>query len=289
MLSSIVSNNGIYADFEVDEQTYMQSIRAHADTSDKEQRIRVELTVQGDDAHPYTGTIFSFDNRINSSSGTIRARAKFDNKNGTLVPGMFVSVRLPSSSENVALLVPERAVGNDQSKKFVYVVDAGNKVVYREVSLGRQSKGERVVLAGVQPGDRVIVDGVQHVKPDATVRVQEVSTITSSIDQADARQKQAFLAYQQTILEALENMENALSSYLHETARNASLVDGVRQNRKAVDLAVQQYTNGYTGLLDVLVAVRNALDAEASLASSDAGLRNDLVNIYTAAGGGWSE
>lgn len=176
VLSSIVSNNGIYADFDVDEQTYMQSIRAHADTSDKEQRIRVELTVQGDDAHPYTGTIFSFDNRINSSSGTIRARAKFDNKNGTLVPGMFVSVRLASSSENVALLVPERAVGNDQSKKFVYVVDAGNKVVYREVSLGRQSKGERVVLAGVQPGDRVIVDGVQHVKPDATVRVQEVST-----------------------------------------------------------------------------------------------------------------
>ncbi len=113
--------------------------------------------------------------------------------------------------------------------------------------------------------------------------------IEASIDAADARQKQAFLGYQQTVLEALENMENALSGYLHETTRNASLMEGVSQNRRAADLAMQQYTNGYTGLLDVLVAVRNQLDSEASLASSDAGLRKDLVNIYAAAGGGWRE
>jgi len=113
--------------------------------------------------------------------------------------------------------------------------------------------------------------------------------IESQINAADARQKQAFLNYQQTVLVALENMENALSSYLHETTRNASLTTGVVQNLKAADLAKQQYSNGYTGLLDVLVAERNLLDAEASQASSDAGLRNDLVNIYAAAGGGWND
>ncbi|HMK14469.1 MAG TPA: TolC family protein, partial [Burkholderiales bacterium] len=112
--------------------------------------------------------------------------------------------------------------------------------------------------------------------------------IQSQIDAADAQQKQAFLNYQQTVLEALENMENALSSYLHETTSNASLSAAVVQNRKAVDLAQQQYSNGYTGLLDVLVAQRNLLDAEASQASSDISLRKDLINIYTAAGGGWS-
>ncbi len=176
VLSSIVSNDGIYADFDVDEQTYMRSIRAHADTPDKERQIRVELTVQGDDAHPYTGTIHSFDNRINSSSGTIRARARFDNKNGSLVPGMFVSVRMAGGSEESVLLVPERAVGNDQSKKFVYVVTNDGKVAYREVSLGQQSNGGRIVLAGVRPGERVIVDGLQHVKPDVVVRAQEVSS-----------------------------------------------------------------------------------------------------------------
>lgn len=126
--------------------------------------------------------------------------------------------------------------------------------------------------------------GIHLVQP-----ILNFGRIESQIDAADAQQKQAFLNYQQTVLEALENMENALSSYLHETTRNASLATGVAQNSKAADLARQQYINGYTGLLDLLVAVRNQLDAEASLAYSDARLRNDLVNIYAAAGGGWSD
>ena len=175
LLTSIVSNDGIYADFEVDEQTYLQSIRAHADTPAKERQVRVEVTAQGDEGHPYKGTIQSFDNRIDPASGTIRARARFDNRDNALVPGMFVSVRLASSSESAVLLVPERAIGTDQSKRFVYVVGDDNKVVYREVRLGQQARGERIVLAGVRPGDRVIVDGVQHVRPDATVRVQEAA------------------------------------------------------------------------------------------------------------------
>jgi NodT family efflux transporter outer membrane factor (OMF) lipoprotein len=113
--------------------------------------------------------------------------------------------------------------------------------------------------------------------------------IESQIDIADAQQKQAFLSYQQTVLEALENMENALSSYMNETIRNASLMNAVTQNRKAVNLAKQQYKNGYVGLLDVLAAERNLLEAEANQAASNATMRKSLVNIYTAAGGGWSD
>lgn len=113
--------------------------------------------------------------------------------------------------------------------------------------------------------------------------------IESQIDAADARQKQAFLNYQQTVLSALENMENALSSYIHETVRNAALTAGVAQNRKATALAKEQYRNGYTGLLDLLVEQRNLLDAEANQAASDTNLRKYLVDIYTAAGGGWAE
>jgi NodT family efflux transporter outer membrane factor (OMF) lipoprotein len=113
--------------------------------------------------------------------------------------------------------------------------------------------------------------------------------IESQIAVADAQQKQAFLNYQQTVLEALENMENALSGYVRETARNASLTAAVAQNRKAEDLARQQYGNGFTDLLDLLVAQRNLLDAEAGQAASDANLRKDLVAIYTAAGGGWRD
>ncbi|HXJ00710.1 MAG TPA: efflux transporter outer membrane subunit [Micropepsaceae bacterium] len=113
--------------------------------------------------------------------------------------------------------------------------------------------------------------------------------IESQIDAADARQKQAFLNYQQTMLEALENMEDALSQYLRETTRNASLTAAVTQNRNAEELARQQYGNGFTSLLDLLVAQRNLLDAEAGQAASDTNLRNDLVAIYTAAGGGWRD
>lgn len=113
--------------------------------------------------------------------------------------------------------------------------------------------------------------------------------IQSQIDAADARQTQAFLAYQQTVLEALENMETALAGYGHEASRNAALTTGVARNRRAADLARQQYANGYTGLLDVLVAERALLEAEAAQAASDASLRRDLVDIYAAAGGGWSD
>jgi NodT family efflux transporter outer membrane factor (OMF) lipoprotein len=104
---------------------------------------------------------------------------------------------------------------------------------------------------------------------------------------ANARQSQAFFNYQQTVLEALENMENSLSSFLHEYDRNHSLNTAVTQNRKAAELANLQFTGGFTGLLDVLIAERNVLDAESSLAASDASLRKNLVNIYAAAGGGW--
>lgn len=175
LLTTVVANQNIYADFDVDEQTYMQSVRDYASGRDQEQRIPVELSVQDDKEHLYKGTIDSFDNHLDPASGTIRARAKFDNADGALVPGMFVSVKLANGGESRELLIPARALGFDQSKKFVYVVGAGNKVVYREVELGKQIASERVALKGVQAGDRVIVDGTQHVRPEAIVDPQEIS------------------------------------------------------------------------------------------------------------------
>lgn len=173
LLTSIVSNDGIYADFEVDEQTYVQSIRAEADTEAKERRLPVTVTVQGDSERTYKGTIYSFDNRINPASGTIRARARIENKDGSLVPGMFVSVKIGSGMRSQALLIPERAIGNDQNKKFIYVVGGDNKVAYREVALGQKVGGERIVLSGLHVGERVIVDGLQHVAPDVMVHATE--------------------------------------------------------------------------------------------------------------------
>ena len=169
LLTTIVSNNGIYADFDVDEQTYLRGVRAHAKSVSQEQRIPVELTLLSDRDHIYPGTIESFDNQIATGTGTIRARARFNNEDGSLMPGMFASIRLASAVNNSALLVPEDAVGSDQSKRFVLVVNPRHKVEFREVALGQQVSGQRVVLSGLRPGEQIIVDGLQRVQPGALV------------------------------------------------------------------------------------------------------------------------
>ncbi len=180
LLASVVSNDGIYADFEVDEGTYLKSIHAHAETQALEQKMAVELTTKGDTDHVYRGQIESFDNKIDTGSGTIRARAKFDNADGSLVPGMFVSIRLAAGTDTSALLVPERAISNDQDKKFVFVVGADNKASFREVQLGETVGGQRIVVAGLKAGERVIVDGLQKVQPNAPVEVHEITADAGS-------------------------------------------------------------------------------------------------------------
>jgi multidrug efflux system membrane fusion protein len=174
VLTSIASGNGIYADFDVDEQTYVSNVRSQGNTVGSEQKIPVEMVRTGDTTHVYKGFIQSFDNHINTGSGTIRARARFDNADGTLIPGMFVSVRLANAENAKTLLVPERAIGTDQSKKFVYVVGADKKVAFQEVTLGDSVDGQRVVLSGLKPGAKVIVDGIQHVMPGVQVAAAEV-------------------------------------------------------------------------------------------------------------------
>ena len=175
LLTSVVSENGVYADFEVDEQTYLSTIRNAAVGNTQEGTIPVELTLPGDTRQTQRGFIQNFDNQLDPRSGTIRARARFDNTDGTLMPGMFVSVHLASSRERQTLCIPARAIGFDQSKKFVFVVSADHKVVYREVELGSAIGGQRVVLKGLAPGERVIVDGIQRVRADAVVDPQEVA------------------------------------------------------------------------------------------------------------------
>jgi membrane fusion protein, multidrug efflux system len=172
LLASIVSDVGVYADFEVDEQTYLRSVRSYGQTQDQQQKISVELVLRGDSGHVYRGNLESFDNRIDTGSGTIRARARFANSDGSLIPGMFVSVRMGNGTLDDALLVPESAIGNDQSKRFVFVVGDGNKAEYRTVQLGPHVDGNRVVLSGVRAGDRVILDHLQRLTPGAPVQPQ---------------------------------------------------------------------------------------------------------------------
>lgn len=175
LLTTVVANKDVYADFEVDEQHYLQAIRRTANGRDAERKIPVKLTLQND-AHPYNGTIYSFDNQLNAGSGTIRARAKFANHDGALLPGMFVTVSLADAQSQEAVRVPEQAIGFDQDKKYVYTINAKNEVEYREVTLGDAADGARIVLGGLTAGERVITDGLQHVRPGAVVQPTEEGT-----------------------------------------------------------------------------------------------------------------
>ncbi len=166
LLTSIASNDGIYADFEIDEQTYLHDIRVS--TAQAGAPVAVTLNVPGD-KKSYEGRIQSFDNRIDSATGTIRARAVFANTDHGLLPGMTVTVRIAENGGAQALLIPQSAVGTDQDKKFVYMVNASSKATYREIELGKSVDNKRVVLSGLKPGDRVIVDGLQYLHPDALV------------------------------------------------------------------------------------------------------------------------
>ncbi|TNE60513.1 MAG: efflux RND transporter periplasmic adaptor subunit [Alphaproteobacteria bacterium] len=175
VLTTLVSNDKLYAEFDVDERTYVAARRQAATGG----AMPVELTLAGDDGVVYNGQLYSFDNKLDLRSGTIRARALLENTDGALTPGMFADIRLGSPSKQQLLIVSDRAVGTDQDKKFVYTVAEDGVVQYREVKLGQSVKGGRVVLAGLEAGDRVIVNGLQRVRPNIQVTALESETTDS--------------------------------------------------------------------------------------------------------------
>lgn len=165
MLTTVVSLTPIYADFEMDEDSFLKYVQtAAADVT----KIPAEL-VMGDDAKPHVGHIESFDNKLNAATGTIRVRAVFNNAGGTLVPGLFARVRMGSAAQTKSILITDRAVGTDQDKKFVLVAGADNKVQYRPVVLGTSIDGLRVVENGLAAGEKIVVNGLQRARPGSEI------------------------------------------------------------------------------------------------------------------------
>lgn len=171
LLTSIVSMQGIFADFEVDEQSYLKYIRRTARDRATETQVPVRMMLGGDTIE-YKGFIHSFDNQIDVSSGTIRARAFFTNEDGALLPGMFASVKMGTPSSQDQILIGERAIGTDQNRKFVYIVNDDNMAEYREVQIGESVDGQRVIRSGLSKGDHVIIEGIIRIRPGMLVDPQ---------------------------------------------------------------------------------------------------------------------
>ena len=172
VLTTLVSVSPIYASFDADEQIVTRALRdlpGGAGTRAQLERIPVQMGTAGGNDTPFTGHLQLIDNQVDAKSGTIRVRAVFDNKDGALVPGQFAKLRMGQVKSVPALLINERAVGTDQSKKYVMVVGNDNTAAYREVTLGAHVNGLRIVTAGLKPQERVVVNGLQRIRPGALV------------------------------------------------------------------------------------------------------------------------
>jgi multidrug efflux system membrane fusion protein len=170
VLATILADDKIYAEFDVDEHTYISTMR-HLQAGGE--KLPVKLTLSGDD-HVYHGVLSSFDNQLNPESGTIRARALLENTDGTLIPGMYSKIELQSDSGK-KLMAPEAAIGTDQDKKFVFVVDKKNTIEYRPITPGARQDGMRVIISGLQEGEKVVVSGTAMLRPGMPVTPMEAS------------------------------------------------------------------------------------------------------------------
>jgi len=167
ILTSVVAEDSVYADFDVDEKTYLQTIAGKP--AEGKLSVPVKLSVPSLPDAEYEGVIQSFDNHIDPSSGTIRARAVFENKDQMLVPGMYVSVKMGSASDEKKILVPEKFINTDQSRKFVLVLEENGSAGYRPVTLGESSEGMRVITSGLNAGDKLITESIMNVRPGMPV------------------------------------------------------------------------------------------------------------------------
>ena len=187
VLTTLVSVDPVYASFNADEEVVARALKslgtnAHAQVD----RIPVRMNTATTNGTTYEGHLQLIDNQVDAKSGTVRVRAVFGNADGSLIPGQFARLRMGQPKTEPALVVNERAIGTDQNKKYVMVVNDDNKAAYREVTLGVFVDGLRLVTNGLTAGERIVVNGLQRVRPGALVNPKVVSMTGSDHAQAPA-------------------------------------------------------------------------------------------------------
>ena len=174
VLTTLVSHKALYADFEMDETSYLNIIHQHMINNKKagamptDLQIPVELSLNNPNI-TRTGYVDSFDNQLDIQSGTIKARARFANNDGMLLPGMFATLRMANPDQSARIIVPESAIGTDQDRKFVYVIDDKNMTEYRAVTLGAAINGKREITSGLDAGETIVANGLFKLHPGTLV------------------------------------------------------------------------------------------------------------------------
>ena len=178
LLATITSIDPIRFEFTMDETSYLHYIRLAGEgvtAANRGINVPVRLKLIDEPKFSHVGKTDFVDNAIDRASGTIRGRAEFSNASGTFMPGMFGRIQVAVAAPEETLLVPDVAIGTEQVRKFVLVVDGENVARPKYVTLGPVVEGLRVVTAGLDADDRVIVNGLMRVRPGVKVAPQEVA------------------------------------------------------------------------------------------------------------------
>jgi RND family efflux transporter MFP subunit len=187
-LVTVVSTKPIHVYFEADERSVLRSrARAQAARAEREKTggepvpwrnirelaIPVEVALVADEGFPRQGVLDFVDVAAAATTGTIRCRAELPNADELVLPGMFVRARLPAGDPQPAVLVPERAIGLDQGRRYLCVVGPDDRVEHRTVELGSREGDLRVITKGLTGDERIVVEGLQKARAGAVVRPVE--------------------------------------------------------------------------------------------------------------------
>jgi multidrug efflux system membrane fusion protein len=174
VLTTVVSISPIYASFDVDEQTYLRYLSGNSGVD-----VPVFLGLANESAYSREGKVSSVDNQLNTGAGTIRVRALFENKDKSLIPGLYARIKVGGGAPHPAVLVISAAIGTDQDKNYVMVMGSDRRVRYRTVALGAERDGMTVIPAGLAPGETVVVNGLQRVRSNDLVRPHTVEMMAA--------------------------------------------------------------------------------------------------------------
>jgi membrane fusion protein (multidrug efflux system) len=164
VLTSVSQVEPIRAYLGLSEQQYLQFARAKIHHDERQEPIPLELILADGTTYPYAGKFYFADRQVDVNTGTIQVAVLFPNPGNLLRPGQFAKIRAVIKTETGALLVPQQAVTQLQSKFQIAVVDSGNTVGIRLVKPGERVGSLWIIDEGLKPGDRIIVEGLQKVR-----------------------------------------------------------------------------------------------------------------------------
>lgn len=192
LITTIVSLDPIHCYFDADEQAYLKYDRLAREgklQSSREAKHPVYLGLADEpNEFPHPGHMDFVDNRLDQETGTMRCRAILANSDLALTPGSFARIRLPGSQQYEAVLIPDLAIGTDQSEKFVFVIDEDNTIRRQVVKLGPLVRGLRIIRNGLDGSEKIVLRGLQRVRPgDVVVATHEVTPVIDDGIPLDSR------------------------------------------------------------------------------------------------------